>query len=93
MVANCNDYEINFQTKKSYVAPHDIECYKCHNYGHIVHDCRSTINPPMIENTHDRYKKVWKRSEEKEENSSWIFNRAMLVKLKATIYTIYIREN
>jgi hypothetical protein len=49
------------------VAPHNIECYKCHNYGHIARNCRSVINTPMKENIDDRYKKAYKRSEDKEE--------------------------
>jgi hypothetical protein len=46
------------------VAPHNIECYKCHNYGHMAHDCRSMIDTSMIENNDIRYKKVWKRKQE-----------------------------
>jgi ATP-dependent protease HslVU (ClpYQ) ATPase subunit len=49
------------------VSPHNIECYKFHNYGHIAQNCRSVVNPPMKENIDDRYKKAWKRSEEQEE--------------------------
>jgi hypothetical protein len=60
-VADCRDYKINVQEINSYVAPHNIECYKCHNYGHIAHDCRSMIDNSMKENTDIRYKKVWIR--------------------------------
>jgi hypothetical protein len=30
-VAYCRHYKRNFQAINSYVAPRDIECYKCHN--------------------------------------------------------------
>ena len=45
------------------MAPHDIECYKCHNYGHIARGCISMMNTSMKENTDIRYKKVWKRKQ------------------------------
>jgi hypothetical protein len=35
-VADCRAYERNVQARNAYVAPHNIECYKCHNYGHIA---------------------------------------------------------
>jgi hypothetical protein len=66
-VVDCRAYERNVQTRKAYVAPHEIDCYKCHNYGHIARDCRSMIKPPMKENIDERYKKDWKISEEQEE--------------------------
>jgi hypothetical protein len=49
------------------VAPQNIECYKCHNYGHIDQNCRSMIKPPMKENIDDIHKKDWRRSEKQEE--------------------------
>jgi hypothetical protein len=49
-VANCKDYKRNVQTRSAYVARHNIECYKCHNYGHIASDCRSMIDTSMKEN-------------------------------------------
>jgi hypothetical protein len=54
-------YGINCQTRNAYVAPYNIECYKCHNYGHIVRDCRKMMNTSMKENFDIRYTKVWKR--------------------------------
>jgi hypothetical protein len=63
-VADCRAYERNVQTRKAYVAPHDIECYKCHNYGHIAHDCRSMMDTSLRKNIDIRYKKVWKRKQE-----------------------------
>jgi hypothetical protein len=35
-VVDCRVYERNDQARNAYVAPHNIECYKCHNYGHIA---------------------------------------------------------
>jgi hypothetical protein len=49
------------------VAPYNIECYKCQNYGHIAHDCRSMMYTSMKENIDIKYKKVWKRKKEQEE--------------------------
>jgi hypothetical protein len=57
-------YERNVQTRKSYVAPHDIECYKCHNYGKIAHDCRIMTDTSLRKNIDIIYKKVWKRKQE-----------------------------
>jgi hypothetical protein len=58
------DYKRNFQARSAYVVAHNIECYKCHNYGHIDNDCRSMIDTSMKENTDIRYKKVWIRKQE-----------------------------
>jgi hypothetical protein len=63
-VAYCWDYKINVQAINAYVAPHNIECYKCHNYGHIAHNCRSVIDTSMKENIDIIYKKVWIRKQE-----------------------------
>jgi cell division septum initiation protein DivIVA len=35
-VVNCRAYGRNVQARDAYVPPHNIECYKCHNYGHIA---------------------------------------------------------
>jgi hypothetical protein len=51
----------NVQARNAYVAPRNIECYKCHKYGHIVHVCRSMIDTSMKENIDIIYKKVWIR--------------------------------
>jgi hypothetical protein len=58
-VADCKDYKINVQPRNSYVAPCNIECYKCHNYGNIASDCRSMIDTSMKEKTDIRCKKAW----------------------------------
>jgi hypothetical protein len=57
-------YEINGQTRKSYVAPHDIESYKCHNYGHKTRVCRSMMNTSLRKNTDIKFKNVWKIKQE-----------------------------
>jgi hypothetical protein len=46
------------------VAPHNIECYKCHNYGHIAFDCRSMMDTSLRNKIDIIYKKVWKRKKE-----------------------------
>jgi hypothetical protein len=67
-VVDCRDYKINVQARKAYVEPCNIECYKCHNYGHIASDCRSMIDTSMKEKTDVRYKKVWIRKHEEQVN-------------------------
>jgi hypothetical protein len=37
-VANCKDYKRHVQADCAYVVACNIECYKCHNYGHIASD-------------------------------------------------------
>jgi hypothetical protein len=54
------------------VATRNIECYKCHNYGHITSDCRSMINTSMKENIDTRYKKVWIRKLEEQVNKDQV---------------------
>jgi hypothetical protein len=61
-------YGRNVQVSSVYVAPHNIECYKCHNYGHIAQNCKRVIEPSMKENNDNRNKKVWKRKERQEEH-------------------------
>jgi len=46
------------------VVPHNIECYKCHNYGNIARNCRSMMDTSMKENIDIIYNKVWKRKQE-----------------------------
>jgi hypothetical protein len=58
------DYKRNVQERNAYVAPRNIECYKCHNYGYIARDCRGMIDTSMKENIDIRYKKVWIRKHE-----------------------------
>jgi hypothetical protein len=62
-VADCRDYK-NVQARNVDVAPHNIECHKCHNYGHISSDCRSMIDTSMKENTDIIYQNVWIRKHE-----------------------------
>jgi hypothetical protein len=67
-VADCRDYKRNVQARNFYVASHNIECYKCHNYGNIATDCRSMIDTFMKENIDIKYKKVWIRKQEEHVN-------------------------
>jgi hypothetical protein len=57
-IVDCKDYKRNVQARSAYVAPCNIECYKCHNYEHIESDCRSMIDTSMKESTGIRYKKI-----------------------------------
>jgi hypothetical protein len=61
------------------VAPHNIECYKCHYYGHIASDCRSMIDTSMKENTDIRRKKVWIRKHEEHVNKDQVPKIAILI--------------
>lgn len=38
----------------------NIECYKCHNYGHMARSYRYKMESTMNENIDDENKKVWK---------------------------------
>jgi hypothetical protein len=58
--------------QEMFVAPRNIECYKCHNYGHIVSDCRSMIDTSMKENIDIIYKKVWIRKHEEHVNKDQV---------------------
>ncbi|MCZ2221977.1 hypothetical protein NUW87_11510, partial [Corynebacterium pilbarense] len=72
-------YKINVQAINAYVVPHNIECYKCHNYGHIASDCRSMIDTSMKDNTDIRYKKVWIRKQEEQVNKDQVPEIARLI--------------
>ena len=48
------------------MAARKTECYECHKYGHMPYDCRIMIDTSMKENTDIKYKKVWKRKKEQE---------------------------
>ena len=63
-VADCRAHGRNVQARNDYVAPHNIECYKFHNYGHIACDCRSMMDTSLRKKTDIRYKKDWKRKQE-----------------------------
>jgi hypothetical protein len=67
-VSYCRDYKINVQARNAYVAPRNIEFYKCHNYGHIASDCISMIDMSMKENNDIKCKKVWIRKHEEQVN-------------------------
>jgi hypothetical protein len=63
-IVDCRDYKRNVHERSAYVVARNIECYKCHNYGHTTSDCRSMIDTFMKENTDIIYKKVWIRKQE-----------------------------
>jgi hypothetical protein len=71
-VADCRDYKRNVQARNAYVAPCNIEYYKCHNYGNITSYCISMIDTSMKENTDIRYKKVWIRNHEEQVNKDQV---------------------
>jgi hypothetical protein len=71
-VANCRDYKRNVQERKAYVAPCNIEFYKCHNYGYIASDCRSMIDTSMKENMDIKYNKVWIRKQKEQVNKDQV---------------------
>jgi hypothetical protein len=50
------------------VTPRNIECYKCHNYGHIASDCKSMIDTSMKKNIDIICKKVWIRKHKEHVN-------------------------
>ena len=60
-VAYCRDYKRNVQARSAYVVARNIECYKCHKYGHISSYCIRMTDTSMKENTDIRYNKVWIR--------------------------------
>jgi hypothetical protein len=63
----------------AYVAPHNTECYKFHNYGHIASDCRSMIDTSMEENNDIIYNKVWIRKHEEHVNKDQVPEIARLL--------------
>jgi hypothetical protein len=71
-VANYKDYKRNVQARSAYVVARNIECYKCHNYGHISSDCRSMIDTSMKANTDIIYNKVWIRKQEEQVNKDQV---------------------
>ena len=42
----------------------NIECYKCNNFGHKAHDCRSLIKYDLISNENKVPLKIWKTKQE-----------------------------
>jgi hypothetical protein len=71
------------------VVPHNIECYKCHNYGHIDRNCKSLIESTMKENTDVRYMKVWRRNEKQEEK----VNKEHVPEIILIVFTIVQDHN
>jgi len=41
----------------------NVECYKCHNYGHIARDCRYKMESFMMDSPNIRYRNVWRRKQ------------------------------
>jgi hypothetical protein len=77
-VADCRVYERSVQTRNACVAPHNIECYKFHNYGHIDRKCRSMTVPSIKKETNIIYKKVWKRKNEEQVNKDQVLEITIL---------------
>jgi hypothetical protein len=63
MTGDKNKFLTLEKERDGYVALSNIECYKCHNYGHIARNCKSLIDPSMKENTNGGYDKFWRRKE------------------------------
>ena len=66
------DYKRNIQERSAYVVVRNIECYRCHNYGHITSDCRSMIDTSMKENNDIRCNKLWIRKQEEHVNKDQV---------------------
>jgi hypothetical protein len=66
-VVDCRTYGRNVQERNAYVAQHNIECYKCHNHGHIAQNYRIMTMSSMKKETYIIYTKTWKRREQQEE--------------------------
>jgi len=64
-VVDCKAYGRNVQASSACVSPHNIECYKCHNYRHMARNLKSMIDPSIKEKNYNRYNMVWKRKERK----------------------------
>jgi hypothetical protein len=62
---DCREYGRNVQTINTYVDPHNIVCYKCHNYGHMALDSISMMDTSMKKNIDMIYNNVWKRKKER----------------------------
>jgi hypothetical protein len=50
------------------VAPHNIECYKCHKYGHIARNCRRITTSSIKKEINIRYTNIWKRKGRQEDH-------------------------
>ena len=62
-----NTKDVNFLDGRNYNSftpflDHNIECYRCNNFGHKSHDSRSVLKSPLKENVASIHEEKWNKS-------------------------------